>query len=1220
MLGKGLINLISVFGIIFILSSCTQSRNASRIKIDDNTSGGSVDVKSVSTVFINGATFTNKDDGTTQYVACGGSVSIYNGYTPKENTQLSYSVLVDAGNENSLKYSEDDLDQVDVFNKIIDLPLSVGALSIDDINSSVLHGFNDNYGFGSRGNNGKHGTFSKDQVNIDTTDCSNSNLSCSITIDVNKQEVLPGVFMRPLFLVNLDPSALDNCPEDRLFNVKMLITQRLEGKRLPEALSSSELDNLESFIRAKLFTFFGAPFEGFNRKVKVINFDTAPRQICLDDNFIQNSIYSVDEGGNAVLADRKSSDHVAVFSIELIRGSVSNLDSRVISLAATDVNGGTASCNITVNAVSLPTVEFTTASGSNLHPLPHDVLLTGGTSDTEYYCAINSEANMIPCLSGTISLSRSDFTSGEAIVYAKTCTPAFGEPTACSAVRSASYSTSALATGTNILTFVISGQIGTTVINDTSHTVSAMMPYGTNLTFLSPTITVSEGATVSPASGEIIGFTNPVTYTVVSENDLEQAYTVTVTTDHAPSSEADILTFDINGQDEATEIDPVNGSISVVMPEGTSLTSLSPTITVSDGATVSPVSGLSQDFTDSDIIPVTYTVTAEDNSTQSYFVTVTTAPYSGANILTFTVPGQMGTTLIDHVTETVTLMVSIGTDVTNLNPEITISTGATISPAADEVHNFTGPVVYTVESENHLMKIYTVRVVTAGPVVYVRASATGYNDGSSWENAFTDLNQALELAFSGMEIWIASGTYYPSSYHDVDAGSPKNPRLKHFRLKKGVAVYGGFAGSETDRAERNFNTNITTISGDIGVQGDVSDNVYHLFYHPASIAIDNTAILDGVVISKGNANGTGVHINGAGIYNDAGSPHISNVVFEYNRASGKGAGIYNNVVSDILIEHSNFISNYSHTGGTVYNYQSTGSISFSKFEYNTGNRGVGSAGIGVFSRESDLLITDSEFNHNSGEGEDISFYGGAVCDGDGKLRLVRSSFASHHASAAGGAVFSSGTDLTVDSCTFTSNWCAYDGGAIYAQGATSTVIIKDSTFTGNYTTADSNGGGAIKFYSLKTAEVSGSVFAKNTTKGGGGGISADHVQNVNISYSTFYANKRLAAALASTTSGMGGAILVNSSNVEVSNNIFWSNLAYSSAKGNDLYIYNDVYPSPQILSTVNIANNNIQLLLGIGNDLGGNMEVDPLFIDAVNGDYNLNPESLCKDMGAYHIH
>jgi len=55
------------------------------------------------------------------------------------------------------------------------------------------------------------------------------------------------------------------------------------------------------------------------------------------------------------------------------------------------------------------------------------------------------------------------------------------------------------------------------------------------------------------------------------------------------------------------------------MPLGTDVTNLTPTITVSQYATISPASGVAQDFTN----PVTYTVTAQDNSTKSWTVTVT---------------------------------------------------------------------------------------------------------------------------------------------------------------------------------------------------------------------------------------------------------------------------------------------------------------------------------------------------------------------------------------------------------------------------------------------------------------------------------------------------------------------------------------------------------------------------------------------------------------------
>ena len=64
---------------------------------------------------------------------------------------------------------------------------------------------------------------------------------------------------------------------------------------------------------------------------------------------------------------------------------------------------------------------------------------------------------------------------------------------------------------------------------------------------------------------------------------------------------------------------------------------------------------------------------------------------------------------------------------------------------------------------------------------------------------------------------MAEGVYYPGT-----------ARTDTFQCKYGVSVYGGFAGTETARAQRNWNAHVTTLSGDIGVPGDNSDNVYHV--------------------------------------------------------------------------------------------------------------------------------------------------------------------------------------------------------------------------------------------------------------------------------------------------------------------------------------------------------------------------------------------------------
>ena len=68
----------------------------------------------------------------------------------------------------------------------------------------------------------------------------------------------------------------------------------------------------------------------------------------------------------------------------------------------------------------------------------------------------------------------------------------------------------------------------TAVINESSKTITATVPYGTNVTALAPTIIISDKASVSPASGISKNFTNPVTYTVTAEDGSQANYTVTV--------------------------------------------------------------------------------------------------------------------------------------------------------------------------------------------------------------------------------------------------------------------------------------------------------------------------------------------------------------------------------------------------------------------------------------------------------------------------------------------------------------------------------------------------------------------------------------------------------------------------------------------------------------------------------------------------------------------
>ena len=209
-----------------------------------------------------------------------------------------------------------------------------------------------------------------------------------------------------------------------------------------------------------------------------------------------------------------------------------------------------------------------------------------------------------------------------------------------------------------ILTFTIPTQVSSD-INTTNATADVVMPFGTDVTNLIPTFTLSSGATaeinsVVQYSGVTSNdFSSPIVYYVEAEDmNTFRNWTVTVTVE-AGSSEAEILSFDIPTQVSST-INSGAATVDVLMPYGTDLTSLTPTITVSNLATVSPLSGVAQNFTNA----VTYTVTAQDATTKDWTVTVTNELNDEAEILTFELTEQTGAASINSFAGTISIEVS----------------------------------------------------------------------------------------------------------------------------------------------------------------------------------------------------------------------------------------------------------------------------------------------------------------------------------------------------------------------------------------------------------------------------------------------------------------------------------------------------------------------------------------------------------------------------------
>lgn len=213
--------------------------------------------------------------------------------------------------------------------------------------------------------------------------------------------------------------------------------------------------------------------------------------------------------------------------------------------------------------------------------------------------------------------------------------------------------------------------------------------------------------------------------------------------------------------------------------------------------------------------------------------------------------------------------------------------------------------------------------------------------GYSWANAFTSLQDALNEAESlqsdsddlQVEIWVAAGIYYPITQSQAESYSALGfwDRYAHFRMLNNVAIYGGFPANGGTWKQRNWETNTTILSGNIGDQGSSTDNSLHVIYNRG---LDNTAILDGFTVSGGSAFGIlGNSMYGGGIYNETSSPVIRNVRFTGNSAV-RGGGMYN-VDSSPVLSNVSFDENAAVNGGGMYNRNSHVTIANAKFNGNS---------------------------------------------------------------------------------------------------------------------------------------------------------------------------------------------------------------------------------------------------------------------------------------------
>ena len=344
--------------------------------------------------------------------------------------------------------------------------------------------------------------------------------------------------------------------------------------------------------------------------------------------------------------------------------------------------------------------------------------------------------------------------------------------------------------------------------------------------------------------------------------------------------------------------------------------------------------------------------------------------------------------------------------------------------------------------------------------LFVDAGATGKDDGTSWNDAYPELRDALTHALPNIhEIWIARGTYKPAS--------PNGGRTQSFEVRGGLALYGGFAGGEEAIDQRDPLANPTTLSGDLnGDDGggfvNISDNSYHVV---VAYGVEPPAIIDGFTMTGGNADSPdwSDRYGGGLLGYDWGSPQVNNCSFVRNRAYYGGAAyiwgyqpwkkcrfVENLAIHDggaiaawgnPVFTDSSFMNNEAVSRGGAFHFQDIweNRMIFHNCTF-VGNRGA--SGGAVFTDEYD--IATSIFANCLFSGNVAASSGGALYNG-GRPALANCTFYANTAGASGGGIYGAGSQTELSNCILWGNE-APSGSAIQGSGA----LVRYSDFQGGW--------------------------------------------------------------------------------------------------------------------------------------------------------------------------
>lgn len=419
-------------------------------------------------------------------------------------------------------------------------------------------------------------------------------------------------------------------------------------------------------------------------------------------------------------------------------------------------------------------------------------------------------------------------------------------------------------------------------------------------------------------------------------------------------------------------------------------------------------------------------------------------------------------------------------------------------------------------------------------VIYVKWDSPSDGPGISWDNACHTVAAGISAAVADDEVWVARGTY-----------------VERVTLKSGVALYGGFAGTESERGQRDWKVNVATLDA-----WRTGSTVTVPAGCTSATTIDGFTICDGSGTSFVFAGESTPRITGGGIFCDNTSCTISN-----------------NIVT----------GNLAQNGAGILCYSSSGTISGNTITRNSAS-GSNSSGGGIYCYNSSASVTDNVITKNSAVGE-----GGGLCLTGTFSGIVSGNAINYNTAYVGAGVYLNGASPVICNNTLRGNIASSKCGGLFTEGGSSPEI-RNNLINSNIGTVGSalclnrgapkivnnvisgNTGAPAVYYAAAQGDSSGTPMANNTLV-----YNADGALSLGT-----YAPLRVYNNIVAFNAW---GILVKSPYPSLYGNCVFGNISYNYSGVSDR----------------------------TGRD--GNISLDPLLASSTYGNLHIQPSSPCRNVG-----